>query len=91
MKILIVEFVIILALILAAFLRGRKTGRSLLCSAALAVSGVLRRLAAVVAAFFTVIDEMEFWERVSAQVRLELAQDSFEVESSKVREFRFRG
>lgn len=91
MKILVVEFFILLALILAAFLRGRKSGRSALFLAAQAVSVLLRWLAAFVAAFFTVIDEMEFWERVQAQTRLELAQDSFEVESSKVREFRFRG
>lgn len=78
MKVLLIESVVFLILILAAVLRGRKTRRSALYTTAQSVSWVLRWLAAFVAAVFTVIDELGFWERVGAQVRLELAQDSFE-------------
>lgn len=92
MKVLAIELFVLLALILAAFLRGRKTGRSALYMLAQAVSRVLRCLAAFVSAVFTVIDELGFWQRVSAQVRLELAQDSFEAaEVAEVVPFRFRG
>lgn len=88
-RLLIFQALALLAIAVLALLRERKPpGRSALYRGALVVSGWLRWLAALIAAVFTVVDELDFRSRVSEELRLQLAQDSFE--SAQVKEFRFR-
>jgi hypothetical protein len=87
-RLLIFQALALLAIAVLALLRERKTGRSALYRGALAVSRWLRWLAALVAAVFTVIDELELFAKISDELRIQLAQDSFE--SAEVKEFRFR-
>jgi len=76
--VLILEFLAFCVFLAASLLRDRRTGRSALYRLALVVSKGLRWLAAFVSAVATVTDELRVWNRIGCELRIQLAQDSFE-------------